>query len=419
MANWAADFLQRNPGDVVMRAKRGLHVKRGSLIEASFTGAPCHYKDTDGLWKPLDTALKAASGGFYGAPGLDVLIHPDGRVTVEKSNYQQFTELPGKPVGKVDGDRVVREFTGGRQFLILTEKGFREEIILDKAPRSADAAKLVAAVAGSLPEKYAARKMSAVDADGKQYEHSTLTALRSFLTTAKYPVTLDPDFSIGNTNYGDSGFTSGDAPHWNKRRNYGATTQWGVTLYSQIIMRFDLSSVPVSATCTSSILKLTHVGGAKSNVREMVVYSISAANTDWIEGTQAGVQALSGEPCYECRKADGAGGVTEAWAGSEGLQTSGTDYESNSLYLGNWGPVGADPVQISCTFNATGIARVQQWFGGITYNYGLLFKSTVIYGDYTVALSEYATSDYRPILTVLYSAGVPKHFMYYARQRSQ
>ena len=58
-----------------------------------FTGAPCHYLD-NGIYKPIDTTLLEASGGFYGAPHSPIRIHTDGRVKIDGTDYQQITTLP-------------------------------------------------------------------------------------------------------------------------------------------------------------------------------------------------------------------------------------------------------------------------------------------------------------------------------------
>ena len=112
MANWVADFLTRNPDlaakPISKRAAHGIHFDLGNGQRiAHFTGAPCHYLDS-GIYKPIDTKLLAASGGFYGCPHSDVLVHPDGRVKVAGTDYQQYTELPGAPTGSLDNDRIVQ-----------------------------------------------------------------------------------------------------------------------------------------------------------------------------------------------------------------------------------------------------------------------------------------------------------------------
>jgi len=149
--------------------------------------------------------------------------------------------------------------------------------------------------------------------------------------------------------------------------------------------------------------KITKIAGTSTNNRTYYIYSLASANSDWIEGTQNGSQALSGEPCYDARKADGAGGVTEAWAGSAGCNTSGTDYEATALMSVTQNATASNPTQYEWTFNAAGIARVEDWFGGITNNYGMMIKANA-YEESTFALSEHATASYRPVLTVTYTA---------------
>ena len=136
MANWVKDFLKQNPDiatyPVVKRDAHSIHFDMGNGKRlAQFTGAPIHYLD-GGEWKPIDTTPVMGADGWYGAPGLKVKIHPDGRVRVKDSDYEQFIELPGNPKGVVEGDTIVRSFTGGKQYLHITETGFREEIVITK-----------------------------------------------------------------------------------------------------------------------------------------------------------------------------------------------------------------------------------------------------------------------------------------------
>lgn len=236
------------------------------------------------------------------------------------------------------------------------------------------------------------------------------------VTGAVYPVIIDPDFAIGNTNYGDFGMHPGGAPHYNSQKNYGASPTFVISNGVNAIFRFDLSTIPSGSTCTAVTFKPTKVSGSSTNNRTYYIYSLAKANKDWIEGTKNGEQAGSGEPCYAARKADGSGGVTEAWAGSEGCNTSGTDYEATALMSVTQNSAAANPTQYEWTFNEDGIARVEEWFGSITKNYGMMIKGNA-YEESTFAFSENATESYRPILTVTYTGGIQKHYLHYARLR--
>jgi hypothetical protein len=130
----------------------------------------------------------------------------------------------------------------------------------------------------------------------------------------------------------------------------------------------------------------------------MSAYSLAVGNDDWIEGTGTGGVAASGEPCWDARKADGAGGVTEAWAGSAGASTSGTDYEPTLLGSSSVPKdVAGTPWDTTLT-----TSRVQGWFGTPNTNYGMRLSVSGNQGG--VPSSEWtADASWRPKLTVVYA----------------
>ena len=176
MANWAK--LQEDTIQLPLfkRAKHGIHFKQndGSVL-ANFSGKPCHYFDTDGLWKPIDTKLLSLGDGFYGCPHSKVNIHPDGRVRVTGTDYLQQVELPSAQTGLVDGDKLVRKFAFGEQRLWVTEDGFRSEIQLNRIPTLTEARKLIASESGTLSKEYLKSLTTAVDATGNEHTYSTLS----------------------------------------------------------------------------------------------------------------------------------------------------------------------------------------------------------------------------------------------------
>jgi hypothetical protein len=345
-----------------------------------------------------------------------VRVHKDGRVKVLNSDYSQFVELPSAKAGMLDGDRIVREFRGGRQYLYITENGFRQEIVVDKPTFPLE--KFLAKSSGKLPAKYKESPLTATDANGEGYTYSgNVKKFGDWLDRAVYPVTIDPDFAIGNTNYGDFYINSGGAPHYNSQRNYGASVScYPYENQAAPIMSFDLTSINGGSICTAVVLKMTRLN-TNVNSRLFIIYSIASGNSGWIEGTKAGQTAGSGEPCWNAKEADGSGGVTTAWAGSAGMSTAGTDYETTVLMKRYITSEDKQYGQISFEFNAAGVARIEDWFGSPNTNYGFILRP-ITYGDTILALSEHTTASYRPVLSVTYSAGgIPKHFLHYARQR--
>jgi len=240
MANWVADFLERNPEQaafpIALRAKHSIHFKRpGGQVEANFTGAPCHYLDTDGLWKPLDTKL-VAIGAEYGAPGLRARIAKNGLVRIEGGTYSHrstrigifdpttkaFTSIKTIPLGSVHEDKIIAESGVWRRELTLTETGLREEIVIASLPTGTGAGAgdwlvLETAVSGlsfadGWLDEFAADdfrfppprtrdanrnvapcKRFAKTIGNIQYIYTGVPV--SWLASAIYPVVIDPDFA--------------------------------------------------------------------------------------------------------------------------------------------------------------------------------------------------------------------------------
>jgi len=264
MANWAKLQEQLTGLPVVKRARHGIHFDKGNgEIVANFSGKPCHYQDTDGLWKPIDTKLLLLPDGFYGSPHSDVKIHKDGRV--KAGGYQQKSALVAAKEGVVDGDKIVREFKFGTQYLYMKEDGFRQETVITRPPTTAEAKYLIASESGELPSKYKRSDITAVDADGAVHEFVNLGQFKKWLDSAAYPVTIDPDFSAasgGGRIYSYQQLTYADAR--NNYYSYGNNALWiGQTFdgtyygVQRTAIQFDTSSIPDDATVTQANLSVT------------------------------------------------------------------------------------------------------------------------------------------------------------------
>ena len=387
MANWAKLQEQLTGLPVVKRAKHSIHFDKGNgEIVANFSGAPCHYQDTDGLWKPIDTKLLLLPDGFYGSPHSDVKIHKDGRV--KAGGYQQKSALVDAKEGVVDGDKIVREFKFGTQYLYMKEDGFRQETVITRPPTTAEAKYLIASESGELPSKYKRSDITAVDADGAVHEFVNLGQFKKWLDAAAYPVTIDPDFTS---------VSGGDCllrVNANSTKNYGAaSTAIGYLANEKWLFRFILSSIDSSNIATAASLIVTKAS-PKDSTRTTTynLYEIATANGDWIEGTKDGATAGSGEPCWDAKAADGAGGVTTAWAGSAGMSTAGTDYVNTSLASANMLRHDEIYTQYTYTLNASGLAVITSWFGDAT-NSGLCFSPAIL----EAALCPNATRSIPPV----------------------
>ena len=186
-------------------------------------------------------------------------------------------------------------------------------------------------------------------------------------------------------------------------RNGGASTKLDISSSGiKGLIEFDLSSIPVTATCDAAELRMYSSAQGSANAWTVTAYSIAAANEAWVEGTGAlSGNAASGEPCWNALAADGSGGVTTAWAGAAGLATSGTDYESSALGTLTGNRSDAVGTQYSTALTAS---RVQGWFGSSNTNYGMILVSTAG-NQHFMALSDYATAGYRPMLIITYTIG--------------
>jgi hypothetical protein len=171
--------------------------------------------------------------------------------------------------------------------------------------------------------------------------------------------------------------------------------------YYKELMKFYLSAIPAGATCNSARLYMYHEELGSAMAFTVTVYSIALANAAWIEGTKNAALAGAGEPCWNALAADGAGGVTTAWAGSAGCSTSGTDYEASAIgsFSGDRGD--AAGTEYYAELNTT---RVAGWFGVSNTNYGIVFWNTANKVEYLCS-SDHATTGWRPKLVVDYTAG--------------
>ncbi len=214
------------------------------------------------------------------------------------------------------------------------------------------------------------------------------------------------DFQVDST-VGDTILVSAQAV-----RNYGASEYMNGA--GAFLLYFDLSGISTDNICTAASLKVTHAATSSSATFTDTIYSIASGNAGWTSGTGiARNPAASGEPCWNAKVADGSGGVTTAWAGSEGLSTSGTDYEATAFGTISGNRVNDVGTQYTFTFNAAGISRISGWFGTPNTNYGL-----VIFSDARsfLATVNNATEAYRPVLTVTYTAAAAGNPHYYYAQ---
>ena len=385
MANWSALQEQLVGLPVFKRARHGIHFQRSDgQIEANFCGKPAHYLD-GGLWKPIDTKLLALGDGYYGCPHSKVKVHPDGRVKVTGSDYAQFTELPGSPIGKVDGDRIIREFPGGYQELFVTEDGFREVITVLKPTFPLE--KFIGKATGTLPSAYKANPQTAVDANGDVY---VITADRkafgAWLDKAVYPVVIDPDFAGGTADCEIKGSSTVYATA-RATSNAIAATAWQINIGQQLrgsdyyvfrlFVLFDTSSIGAGSTVTQANLKMYNYLNTDGSATD---FDIQIVKCDWSALAGALTNATYRENAYDaCLSSDADDSIL--------VNTVSIDAKRKRWTSGN--------------LSTAWISKT-----GTTY-YGLRssrdFNGDVPTGNEYVGMVSADYTTYRPVLTVTYT----------------
>lgn len=399
MSNWAKLQEDLTGLPVAKRAKHGIHFQKGDQIEAHFVGKPCHFQE-NGIWKPIDTALLATADGWYSSPHSDVVIHPDGRVRVKGSTYQQFTELPSAKTGKLVGDKIIRTFPGGEQWLIMKEDGFREEIHVNKQKIPVE--KFIAKTTGNLPSKYKAHPITAEDAEGNSYTFTgDVAAFGAWLDKAVYPVVIDPDFGGNNTDcyiYGyNATFSTARSTSYgyvnDTTLSVGQFFSGGTFSVANSLIYFDTSSIPDTNTVAQVNLNLSVI---KVDTN-LTPFDVEIYKYDWSAYAASLTNATNRETAYDARLT--AEADDSIWKNTNGLLLNSRHTSGN--------------------LSTAWVSKT-----GITY-YGLRSnrdrENTQPSGNEYIhlAANSHATESYRPVLTVLYAAaGVPKHFMHYQRLRS-
>lgn len=184
------------------------------------------------------------------------------------------------------------------------------------------------------------------------------------LVGATYPVFVDPTATISGAGaIDDATMASGGSANL----NYGARTSLFASSIREAILRItSTSSIPVG-TYTAFRLKMRSWFGGGAVIQ---FYCVKDANT-WVEGTGDGI-VQSGSCCYNYAKYN-----TQAWAGSAGCSTSGTDYDADAsppsvtMASAGWWTVNLLPAWLAA------------WKGGSRVNNGIVAKASADTGIYS------------------------------------
>ena len=431
MANWCADFLTRNPDmaalPIALRSKHSIHFKRSARENiGQFVGAPCHFLDTDGLWKPLDTKL-IAIGSEYGAPGLRTRLSKNGLVRVDGGTYSHistrigildpttkaFSAIKTIPNGLISGDQIIAETGVWKRVLTLTETGLREEIVISALPTGTGAGAgdwlvLETAISGvSFPDGW----LTDFSADGfmfppprthdanrneancKRYARTVgniqyiYTGIPvSWLADAVYPVTIDPDYADSTAD----GYIQGQSVTYSVARSTSIAynnTATILTLGQNFVggelyvvyrdsLKFDTSSIPDMALISQNNFKA--VVYEDSSITD---FDVQIIKQDW--SAQDPLSDANREAAYDNCLAGTAD--DNIWRNTNGISIN-TQYTSGNLSTA-W---------VSKTGNTYYSLRSS-----------LDFANTTPTGIERISIysQEHATEAYRPILTVVYTEG--------------
>ena len=118
--------------------------------------------------------------------------------------------------------------------------------------------------------------------------------------------------------------------------------------FTEGLLRFDLSSFAGQYSSVNSVsLQLVVRGISGITTGTINAYVILPANSGWVQGT-ASSAVQNGSSCWNYAKYN-----TQAWVGSAGLGTAGTDYDSTLLGSFTYTSTG------TCTMNFTGYNSAQ------------------------------------------------------------
>jgi hypothetical protein len=188
---------------------------------------------------------------------------------------------------------------------------------------------------------------------------------------------------------------------------FGTTYQGGGNT-RRTLMRFNLGVLARLYTGIDSLVLTNLVQSGKGGENPggtLAVHRISKDNKDWVEGTKNHALATDGESCWSY-KAYSATAPT-SWAGSAGLSTAGTDYESVALGSAALPDVTSTNYNYGVTLAASDPALrrelVNEWSGPKAGNAGILLG---IWGTNTAFYTHFSdTTDAtkRPRLEVAYT----------------
>jgi len=188
---------------------------------------------------------------------------------------------------------------------------------------------------------------------------------------------------------------SASSPDTNVGTNAELNIQYTYRQEARALIKFDLSAL-TGATIISATLYYTAYNNVSSTATTYL-HRILSGNSGWTE-SGATFNTIDG---------------TNAWAGSAGCQTAGTDFSATAM--------GTNSSQYTQNTEYSMDLDLAEFNAMVAANYGMVAFINASWTQKKWYSSNSGVPSYRPHLSVTYttgSTGVPKHFLHYARLRS-
>lgn len=425
MTNWANNFLEQNDLSrfPCMPIRNGLVFSKPGIQTAVLQIQPVHYYES-GEFKAIDTRLKVGQSGSYGAPGLSACLLQTGEVNLTGGYHhltrgagilnplnEQYSEVVNFPNGAVSRNKIIREQGLFSHEIILSEKGLKEQLILQQLPNNLSQGYFVLETEilnedfprGKLPQGLNFNGVilnagAAWDDNGALIEVSQFAVqgigkksiLYSgvpvhWLENAVFPVVIDPTFTSQPGASGKDTYISEPNP----TGNFGSVYKMFIGSNGSVpgydfaaLMQFDLSSLQ-PCSVSNATLTVTTQGDTATSSLEVTLQRILA---NWLENEASWNNRLTGS----------------AWNSPGCLGSS--DREIAALGTVTYYPTDPHNVSKDVPLNTT---KVEEWINGTFDNRGFRFGYD---GDittntfYAIYSSDEATTSYRPKLEIEYSA---------------
>lgn len=217
-------------------------------------------------------------------------------------------------------------------------------------------------------------------------------------TVTTLDATRDTDMFITTEAQGASSYQIANSGGADRMRVGSALPYW---YNRKAIVGFEITSLTVE-NVQSVTLRLYNNHHSGSSTLNPEVYAISTANKAWVEGTGDESGPVVGAANYDYLAHN-----TVGWAGSAGLNTAGTDYDSTLLSSAAVSPTTVG-TYVDFNFAGTNAQLTSLIDGWRTDNGGLVLSAPGSTENAGFATKEHATAAFRPQLIVTQGPVVPE-----------